>query len=147
MPQGIRDGVELAVVEDLGAGVEPLEIKGIVVEKLPSFGVSSDKDLEATVESEAIDVIGADAAADGVGGFEEEVRDVKSLEAGGGGQAGKAGADNEDGGFVGGLGRRVSVRREVECRGWLERMFGFVESGGKGGRGEGNGECRVWHHC
>lgn len=77
--------MEAPAVENLGAGVKSLEIKGVVVEQLPSFGIGGDEDLEAAVESEAVDEIGAYAAADGVGGFEEEERGVVSLEASGGG--------------------------------------------------------------
>lgn len=63
--------MEATAVKDSGAGVKLLEIKGVIVEKLPSFGISSDEDLEAAVEREAVDEIRADAAADGVGGFDE----------------------------------------------------------------------------
>lgn len=88
MPPGIRNGVEAAAEEHLSAGVKSLEIKSVVVQKLPSFRIGRDEDLEAAVEGEAVDEIGADAATDAVGGFEEEERDVLGLEVGRGGQAG-----------------------------------------------------------
>ena len=101
MAEGVGNGVELAIVEDSGAGVEFLEVKGLVVEEVLGFGVGGDEDLEAAVEEEAVDNVGADAAAHGVGGFEEEEGDVAGVEVGGGGEAGESGADDDNPGFGG----------------------------------------------
>lgn len=85
MAKRVGDGVELAIVEDLGSGIEFLEVQGLVIEELLGFWVGGDEDLEAAVEEEAVDNVGADAATDGVGCFEEEERDVVGVEVGGGG--------------------------------------------------------------
>lgn len=85
MAKGVSDGVELATVEDSSAGVEFLEVQGFVVEKLLGFWVGGDEDLEAAVEEEAVDNVGADAAADSVGCFKEEERDVLGVQMSGGG--------------------------------------------------------------
>lgn len=85
MAKRVGDGVELAIVEDLGSGIEFLEVQGLVIEELLGFWVGGDEDLEAAVEEEAVDNVGADTATDGVGCFEEEERDVVGVEVGGGG--------------------------------------------------------------
>lgn len=57
--------------------------------------------MEAAVEEEAVDEVGADTATDSVGGFEEEEWDVFGAEVGGRGQAGQAGSDDNDAGLGG----------------------------------------------
>ena len=85
MAQRIGDGVELPVVIDKSTGVEFLEAERLVIEERLGFRVCGDKDLEAAIEEEAVDEVGADTATDAVGGFEEEVGDVFGAEVGGGG--------------------------------------------------------------
>lgn len=66
IPEGVGDGVETTAVVNTGAGVEFLEVEGLVVEKFLGFGVGGDEDLEAAVEKEPVDDISSDAAADRV---------------------------------------------------------------------------------
>jgi len=95
----VGDGVKLAIVENSSSGVELLEIQGLVIEELLGFWVGGDEDLEAAVQQEAVDNVGADSASDRVGSFEEEERDVVGVEVGGGGKAGEACADDNNSGF------------------------------------------------
>lgn len=99
MAERVRDGVKLAIVENSSPGVELLEIQGLIIEELLGFGIGGDEDLEAAVQEEAVDNVGADAASDGVGSFEEEEGDVVGVEVGGGGKTGEASADDNDSGF------------------------------------------------
>lgn len=101
MAERVGDGVELAIVEDSGAGVELLEVEGLIIEELLGFRVGGDEDLEAAVEEEAVDNVGADASSDGVGGFQEEEGDVLGVQVGGGGESGEARADDDDSGGFG----------------------------------------------
>lgn len=101
MAERVGDGVELAIVEDSGAGVELLEVEGLIIEELLGFRVGGDEDLEAAVEEEAVDNVGAHAASDGVGGFQEEEGDVLGVQVGGGGESGEARADDDDSGGFG----------------------------------------------
>lgn len=85
MAQRVGYGVELPVVIDKSAGVEFLEAERLVIEERLGFRVCGDEDLEAAVEEEAVDEVGADTATDTVGGFEEDKGDVFGAEVGGGG--------------------------------------------------------------
>lgn len=67
-----------------------------VIEELFAFGVGGEVDLEAAVEQEAVDRIGADAAARGVGGFKELEGDVAALEFESATEAGQTRANNGD---------------------------------------------------
>jgi len=91
--------VKLAIVENSSSRVELLEIQGLIIEELLGFGIGGDEDLEAAVQEEAVDNVGADAASDGVRSFEKEEGDVVGVEVGGGGKAGEASADDNDSGF------------------------------------------------
>lgn len=64
--EGVGDPVEAAVVVDEGAGVELAEVEGVIVEEAAGLGVGGDEDLEAAVEEEAVDLVGAHAAAHAV---------------------------------------------------------------------------------
>lgn len=75
--------MELTVAVNASAGVESLKIEGLVVEKLLSFGVCRDEDLESAVEKKAVNDVSSDAAADVVGSFEKEEGDVLGVEVGG----------------------------------------------------------------
>ena len=77
--------MKLPAVENLSSGVEPLQIKRLVIEKLLGFGVRGDENLKPSVEEEAVDDVCADATADAVGSFEEQERDSLGGEASGGG--------------------------------------------------------------
>lgn len=64
MAERVGDGVKLTIVENSSSGVELLEIQGLVIEELLGLWIGSDEDLEAAVQEEAVDNVGADAAAD-----------------------------------------------------------------------------------
>lgn len=117
-----------------------MEVEGLVIEEFSSFGISGDEDLKAAVEKEAVDQVGADATADGVGGFEEEEGDVGGVEVGGGGEAGEAGSDDGDSGF----GREWSEGRSsrVKCEARRRRGGGGVEK--RSGDGESHWLGLAW---
>ena len=75
--------MELAIVVYSSSRVEGLKIEGLVIEKLSSFGVSCNEDLETAVEKKAVDKVGSDTAADVIGSFEKEEGDVLGVEVGG----------------------------------------------------------------
>ena len=77
--------MKLPAVENLSSGVESLQIKGLVIEKLLGFGIGGDENLKPSVEEEAVDDVCADATADAVGSFEEQERDSCGGEASCGG--------------------------------------------------------------
>lgn len=83
----VGDPVEEAVVVDEGAGVELTDVEGRVVEEA-GLRVGGGEDLEAAVEEEAVDLIGADAAAHAVGGLEEDEGDSGRVQEGSGSKAG-----------------------------------------------------------
>lgn len=88
MQDRVRDGVKASAVVNSSSGVELLKVEGLIIQKPLGFRIGSDENLEAAVEKESSDGIGPDAAADGIGGFENEERDILRMEAGGGGEAG-----------------------------------------------------------
>ena len=100
MPDRIRDGVKASAVVNSGTGVELLKVEGLIIQKLLGFRIGSDENLEAAVEKESSEGIGPNAAADGVGGFEKEKRNILRMEAGGSGEASKTGADDDNAGLA-----------------------------------------------
>src|SRR5207253_384528 len=52
--------------------------------------------LEPAVEAEAVELVGADPAADGVGRFEDQERDADLAQSAGARQPGQLGADDQD---------------------------------------------------
>lgn len=94
--EGIGDGLEAVVEEDFCAGAKGAELECVVIEYALGFGIGGEEDLEAAIESEAVDYVGADASAGGVGGFENAERDAALLEAEGAAEAGDSGSDNSN---------------------------------------------------
>lgn len=93
--------MEATGVEDEGAGIEGTEIEGGEVEEATGFGIGGEEDLKAAVEEEAVVGVSANAAAEGVGGFEEKEGEIGGVNVVGCGEAGEAAADDEDGGWGG----------------------------------------------
>src|SRR6476659_2893397 len=60
------------------------------------LGVPGERDLEAAVEEEPVDVIGAHAPADAVGGFEHRALDAAEVQRPGARQPGEPGTDDAD---------------------------------------------------
>lgn len=119
----------------------------MVIEEFLGFGIGGDKDLEAAVEEEAVDNVGADAAADGVGGIEEEEGDVVGVEVGGGGETGEAGTDDDDSCFGEWWGLERGGGGAGKLCGGLgieSEWFGRREKGGVSVR---EGECDCSHWC
>ena len=78
------------------------QVEGAVVEQAAGLGVVGLQHLKAAVEPEAFrGEVGADAAAHGVGGVEQQHGAAGAVQPGGAGQPGHAGADDDDG-FGGG---------------------------------------------
>ena len=89
--------MEFFAIEDEGTRLEGFKMEGGEVEEFSGFGVGIEVDLEASVEEEAVEFIGADAAADAIGGFEDLDGDSFFVKVEGAGEARKTGADDEDG--------------------------------------------------
>ena len=64
-----------------GAGSEFLQIEGGVIENGAGFGIGGKQNLEAAIEEKAFDLIGTDAAADAVRGFQNLKRNVRFVKA------------------------------------------------------------------
>ena len=63
--------MKAACLADEGAGSEMFEGEGVVIEHAVGFGIGGEQDLEAAIETEALNEVSAHAAAGGVGGLEQ----------------------------------------------------------------------------
>ena len=67
-----------------------------IVEGLAGLGIGGQQDLEAPVEQEVLDPVGADPAPDPVGGLQDGGRDPLLVEAAGAAEPGQPGPDDVD---------------------------------------------------
>ena len=87
--------MEIGADPDEGTGVEGGQPERVVVEEVLGGGVGGQQDLEAAVEAEAVDVVGADAAAGSVGALEDERLVALLPEPDRRREAGETGADDD----------------------------------------------------
>lgn len=95
MQPGIGDTVEPASVQYNGPGVKGTQIEAIVIEDRLRRGVGCEQDLEPSIEAEAFNQIGADAAADAVRGFQQQAIPAAFHQAPGAAQPGESCAEND----------------------------------------------------
>ena len=81
---------------DDGAGIEQGELEGVDVQATLHLGVGRQQDLEATVQLEAVDHVGAHAAPDAVGRLQHAALDPRGGQVLGARQSGQTGADDHD---------------------------------------------------
>ena len=91
----VGQAVEPAAEADQGAAVERLQVERAVVEDALGLGVGGEQDLKAAVEAEAVDGVGADAAADAVGRFDDAERDADLAQPQGAAQPGQPRSDDQ----------------------------------------------------
>jgi hypothetical protein len=92
--EGVADDGTLAVAPDECTGVERLQVERCHVELAVHLGVGGERHLEAAVEGEAVDVIGAHTTADAVARLVHLDRDPRLVQRHGARQACQPGADD-----------------------------------------------------
>jgi hypothetical protein len=90
------DGHELAAGADHRPRVERVQLQLAVVERVAGLGVGGQQGLEAPVEQEVLDPVGADPAADPVGRLQHGGGDALLVEAAGAAEPGQPGPDDVD---------------------------------------------------
>jgi hypothetical protein len=95
------------------------------VQLVSSLGVGGQQDLEAAVESEAVDHVGAHPPADAVTGLEHRHVDASPVQRDGAREAGQAGADHDHFGIhvVGSSVRSVTTCRPATPGGPVRRLL------------------------
>ena len=96
VPQWVGEAGERAAMTDQRSGVEGPQAQTLVVEHAARFGVSGQQHLKATVEQEAVRLVGAQAPARGVASLEHLDVHVVVRELAGAAQPGQSGADDDD---------------------------------------------------
>lgn len=90
----INEAEEGFPIPDEGSGEETPEPEAVVIEEAPTFGIGVEEDLEAPVEEEPLDPVGADTSPRLIRGLEEAALATGPGEGNGAAQAGEAGTDN-----------------------------------------------------
>src|SRR5438552_4088050 len=89
--------MESPAVTDEHAGGEGPQVQRRVIEHALGFGISRQQELEAAVEAKTVERVGADAAADAVGRFENLKRNADLSKPTRTRETRKAGPDDDDG--------------------------------------------------
>ena len=95
-PENIHHRSQFAVFPNQCARLKESEIKRGEIEKSSCLGIGIEIDLEASIQKESIDHIGADSAADSVGSFEHPDAASGFMEPHRTTQSGQTGPDDKD---------------------------------------------------
>ncbi len=93
--QRVADRQTVPVEVDPDGVGERAQVEGVEVHHPAQLGVGGVQHLEATVEGEAVHVVGAHPSADGVTGLQHHHVDAPGRQLAGAGQAGQPGADDD----------------------------------------------------
>src|SRR6185436_9160498 len=108
---GIADAMEPARVPHPGLRSERLQVERRVVQRRLRLGGGGREDLEAAVEKESADPVGAHPPADLVGGLEQEAPEARRGESPGAGETSESRPDDDDVGVALGAGHQAPPSR------------------------------------